>query len=169
MMETTVAQEQTRTRMWSAPHCQDPEGCDRPCVARNLCTLHYQKRRAEGTLPPKVRRAGRKDPGTRVDLCTLDGCVKPLHSHGMCSSHYRRSLRYGLTYDENEALDQPASCEACGTFENVIVEHDHKMDDLRGRLCRDCNTALGLLGEDEIRILRLAVYIVKWTVPKETP
>ena len=42
-------------------------------------------------------------------------------------------------------------CQVCGTQNNLGI--------IRGRLCNNCNTALGLLSDDPERIRKLADYI----------
>ena len=39
------------------------------------------------------------------------------------------------------------SCVICGSKHRLVVDHDHKTDRIRGRLCSNCNTALGLVRE----------------------
>ena len=39
------------------------------------------------------------------------------------------------------------------------VDHDHKTGKARGLLCNTCNVGLGMLGEDENRILGLIEYL----------
>ncbi len=58
--------------------------------------------------------------------------------------------RYGLTVDEYEAMLQQTeySCEVCSKKFNLCVDHDHTTGRIRGILCKSCNTAIGLLGDD---------------------
>lgn len=57
--------------------CSDPE-CDRPTIARGLCTMHYARhRKASGPA------------------CSIDGCEKSVNSRGWCSAHYSKWVKYG--------------------------------------------------------------------------
>jgi Autographiviridae endonuclease VII len=69
-----------------------------------------------------------------------------------------RMRRYGITDDQFQEMAK-TGCEACGTYENLCVDHDHITNEVRGILCAKCNQSLGLLGEDVSRILRLAEYL----------
>jgi len=155
-------------RLWAASECAE-DGCGAAVVARNLCSLHYQRHTRDGTLPPKVRHAG-----VRFDLdefaCAVEGCVQTAQAKGLCRSHYSRSLRYGLGFKELAAVDMCDRCEACGESITDVkgdsagkhLDHEHDTGDLRGVLCQSCNTALGLLSESVPRLVGLLNYLVKW-------
>ena len=61
-----------------------------------------------------------------------------------------------------------ALCKAPGTWETLVIDHDHQCcpkqfscgNCIRGALCKKCNTALGLLG-DTIESLQAAADYVK--------
>jgi uncharacterized CHY-type Zn-finger protein len=44
----------------------------------------------------------------------------------------------------------------------LVVDHDHVTGKVRALLCGNCNTALGLLGDDVARIQRAAEYVNLW-------
>lgn len=63
------------------------------------------------------------------------------------------------------AVDQDGRCAICSTTEPghghvvFVVDHCHQTGKVRGLLCRNCNAAIGLLGDDP-KVLRVAaVYI----------
>jgi len=59
---------------------------------------------------------------------------------------------------------QRYACAVCErSFAEVVahVDHDHTTGRVRGVLCSACNTALGLLKEDETRMAALISYIRK--------
>lgn len=76
-----------------------------------------------------------------------------------------RLRKYGLTPERYEALfeAQGYACAACGADEhggrNWHIDHCHGSDEVRGILCHGCNVALGMLRDDEDRILALGAYI----------
>jgi hypothetical protein len=80
--------------------------------------------------------------------------------------------KYGITVDEYDALlaSQDGRCAICRTDQPggptpesaFHVDHSHDDGRVRGLLCRACNTALGLLGEDPGRIRTLLAYIERW-------
>lgn len=81
------------------------------------------------------------------------------------NNHLKRY--YGITIEDfNKILtEQNNKCAACGDdFNNVVkphVDHNHKTEEVRGLLCMRCNTSLGLLQENERKILNLAKYAGK--------
>lgn len=67
--------------------------------------------------------------------------------------------QYGITVEEYDVLSasQNNCCAICGETPpgNLHVDHDHETGDVRGLLCRQCNTGLGLFRED-VALLRKA-------------
>jgi len=76
--------------------------------------------------------------------------------------------KYGLTPEQYNAMliAQNDSCAACNTPRSemereICVDHNKKTNVVRGLLCHGCNTAFGLLKEDERTIMRLLEYARK--------
>lgn len=78
--------------------------------------------------------------------------------------HGHRLRKYGLTKHDYEKLlaFQKGRCAICNrlplevsTRENLVVDHDHETNKVRGLLCHVCNAAIGLL-QDRIDILLAA-------------
>lgn len=68
--------------------------------------------------------------------------------------------RYGLT--EEEFLAMSDFCEMCGDTENLHIDHCHKTNRVRGRLCRSCNLMLGY-AEDDPERLKLGISYLERT------
>lgn len=70
--------------------------------------------------------------------------------------------RYGLSLEEFRTMEarQQGHCLCCGrkpkTGSPLVVDHCHATGVVRGLLCRNCNTLLGLAG-DEPEVLRAAI------------
>ena len=82
-----------------------------------------------------------------------------------------KSLRrkYGITLEQFDELriSQGDCCAICKSWRCLpAVDHCHATGQLRAILCRKCNTALGLINEDETIALNLLKYIQ--TVIKKT-
>lgn len=80
------------------------------------------------------------------------------------ASKHRRKLRSRGAVFDREDLDAILAVTACQNpgcrgEVNLVVDHNHETGALRGRLCRDCNLALGLLRDDVARITGLADYL----------
>lgn len=64
--------------------------------------------------------------------------------------------------DYNKMLDQQKGCcVVCGQHESTFkqrlcVDHDHNTGKVRGLLCKQCNSGIGLL-QDDLEILKVAV------------
>jgi len=83
--------------------------------------------------------------------------------------HKNRYLKrsYGITLEEYESLReiQKDKCSICGrilTGSRPHLDHNKKNGIVRNILYGDCNTGLGMFGED-INILKQAIqYLVRW-------
>jgi hypothetical protein len=70
--------------------------------------------------------------------------------------------RYGLTAEEYQVWfeTQEGKCAICGasqTTDHVLhIDHDHKLDIVRGLLCLNCNHLLGA-AHDDVNVLRKAI------------
>ena len=71
----------------------------------------------------------------------------------------RRGDNYGLTGAEVKHLLQDATCAVCDSTVNLVIDHDHGTDKVRGIICHKCNTALGLAGDNIQGIKRLLSYL----------
>ena len=79
--------------------------------------------------------------------------------------HLRNYLsRLGLSLKQYEDLlkEQEGKCAICRrhpTRTRLAVDHCHKTGRVRGLLCNNCNTGLGLLGDQEESVERALSYL----------
>ena len=73
--------------------------------------------------------------------------------------------RYGITLEEYLELDakRDMPCEICGKtdIKGLHIDHDHKSKQIRGMICRMCNHALGMLGDDVSGLEKALDYLKK--------
>ena len=67
-------------------------------------------------------------------------------------------VKYGLTVSEYDNI-LSRGCQVCGSTTSLCLDHDHYTGKVRGCLCSNCNTALGLLKDNLERIKNLAKYL----------
>lgn len=112
----------------------------------------------------------------------LPGSKRPApHPGPRCVTHWReeRARRkehnhemmvtntYGLSTGDYQRLydAQGGVCAICqratGASRRLSVDHDHKTGEVRGLLCRPCNTMLGH-GRDDTRFFLRAVSYLSW-------
>lgn len=77
----------------------------------------------------------------------------------------RRAKKHGLTVDELTVMYEQSKglCDICGNppAKWLVIDHCHTSQTVRGLLCGNCNTALGLL-KDNIQSLENAIqYLIK--------
>lgn len=82
---------------------------------------------------------------------------KELHVFHNMKSTYK--IKYGMTVEqvaEFKAVRQN-KCDICGNErKKMCIDHDHKTNTVRGLLCHECNTALGLV-HDDVEVLKKAI------------
>lgn len=122
--------------------------------------------------------------GVNAKVCSRCGELKPYSEFNQngkrwlkaqcrsCQKIERRVYQlstYGLTlesYDER-LKTQGNKCACCGTTEfcdrygYAHVDHCHKTGEVRGLICRHCNVALGLMGDNLAGVAQSVVYLAK--------
>ena len=86
----------------------------------------------------------------------------PKRKHHAGRMKYQRM--YGITIEDYVRMleEQGGRCAICRTDEpggsgsRFAVDHDHKTGEVRGLLCKNCNTGIGLL-QDNVLILEQAI------------
>lgn len=69
--------------------------------------------------------------------------------------------RYGITIEKYEQLikEKKYKCEICGKERKLYVDHSHKTDEIRGLLCRNCNSGLGFFKENKRFLKNAIIYL----------
>lgn len=76
---------------------------------------------------------------------------------------YLLRTRYGLTRTEFDRMveDQGGLCVICATRVAIAVDHDHETGVVRGILCKGCNVAIGVIGDDKATMARAMAYLTR--------
>ena len=103
----------------------------------------------------------RKDPTLKSSYsyeckeCCIQRTIKYNHSHRPKREDQALQRHYGIGLEDYNKLfeEQNGSCAICGTttpggkWKNFHVDHCHDTDKVRGLLCSNCNTSMGLCKE----------------------
>jgi len=101
-------------------------------------------------------------------FCSIECTRKERTASGKSKEAVRRSqlrTKYGLSPEQYEAMLLDARCAICGTQEwpgrgnKPHIDHCHTTGRVRGLLCKDCNTALGMFNDDPVRLRAAAAYL----------
>ena len=76
----------------------------------------------------------------------------------LASSDWAFRKKYGLTAAQYREIMAGASCVICGSASSLVLDHCHESGTVRSVLCSACNTSIGAMAEDPIRLRRAAVY-----------
>lgn len=95
-------------------------------------------------------------------------------AHPAESARHKRNhhllKKFGITKEEEDRLlaEQGGVCAICSKAISdkrgygPHIDHDHATGLVRGILCIRCNNALGLLGDDPIRLRAAIAYLERW-------
>ena len=95
-----------------------------------------------------------------------DGRVKTQSKCRSCSTTVRREYykpheyarrKFKLSEEDYNTLMEHTNCQVCGVhMDKKCIDHDHKTEKIRGVLCNNCNTALGLF-KDDVSVLEKSI------------
>ncbi len=74
----------------------------------------------------------------------------------------RDALRkYGLSAEDHKQMisQQRGRCLICREEKKLEIDHCHDTGKVRGLLCHNCNTGVGMLGDSVLTIIRAATYL----------
>lgn len=120
--------------------------------------------------------------GYRCKSCDNEAGIKykKLHKDRHRELSRTRNMRHKYNLETNEFNNllekQNHLCAICETqgfkmhpnqWHNLVVDHDHKTDLVRGLLCHNCNRALGLLKDNIPALTRAINYLRKQLLDDE--
>jgi len=116
------------------------------------CNARKRRRRLEnGNIENQRRRVRERAPEVRARIRSQ-------------TAHLRLYKKYGISLEEkNRLVEARASrCDICNKHSRLVVDHKHNGEkNVRGLLCSNCNTGIGLLYEDKETMARAILYLSK--------
>lgn len=139
--------------------------------ASGMCKQHKNQLRTRGITWP----IGQPRP-IEPAICPVVDCLKVTNvDYPFCGPHTKRARVWGVTPQEMAQILFDASCEACGSKESLVMDHDHSCCGggtkrrcgkcNRGILCNNCNTAYGMLNDSLERLVSLLEYANRTSAP----
>ena len=86
-----------------------------------------------------------------------------------CRANYRSETRRGhyrnMISDEalKDIIETVKECVICGSEENLVVDHCHKTNIIRGMLCNHCNRGLGHFKDDPQLLEFARIYLLSYS------
>lgn len=161
----------------------------RQCETHRVCVIFgCFNVKADGRLCATHKKAARRE-RLAGQVCSIDGCDRPLWyaTKAVCQYHgdsrpprefvntperaarmrdYTLRKKFGITSDDFDQMlkHQRGKCAICKSPDpkaaNWHVDHDHVTSQIRGLLCRACNTGIGLL-QDDPKVIDAALNYVR--------
>jgi hypothetical protein len=160
----------SRTRLYnySMKKICSVDSCEKPHTAKGFCQAHYVRLKRTGKVGNHLLQA--RD---QYDSCSIFGCYGIHIAKGLCQKHYTILNTYGLTVEQIKLL--PNECQFCMSVEDLTIDHDHSCCDrkknicgkcCRRVICRKCNTAIGMLGDNPDIYIKIAESLTKNPNPR---
>lgn len=158
------------------PTCASDE-CDAPIYALGQCRTCYQRdyrrrwlAQSENRERFNRQRRERYAENPAENLAKQKARRERLKAEGRSrqwTEAQRQSKllsRYGITKAQFDALlaEQQSRCAICHTDTPVggwVIDHCHESSIVRGILCRRCNSGIGQLGDDPVRVAAALAYL----------
>ena len=80
-------------------------------------------------------------------------------------STFKKYDRYGITKQDYDLMleSQNNMCKICNiefkTSGDVMIDHDHNTNEVRGLLCNNCNAGIGFLKDDVVLLEKAISYL----------
>ena len=141
--------------------------CSRCRAVKPVGKFHRTKSAADGRYPycavcsRAAKTVSRNIQANKAVMRRLVAAWKKAHPDKAALSTRKATLKrkYGITHDEFVSMvaAQGGRCAVCGITPHtrLAVDHDHATRKVRGLLCTNCNTGIGLF-KDSIKLLRAA-------------
>ena len=135
--------------------------------------MAHEKPRHEDLLQTSKPKRGRSDDRTHKECSRCKEVLERSHFYirkrggfpdrlvsqcKQCESIYRKTRKYNISFD-NALLYSICKCSICGSEGKTVVDHNHKTNKVRGPLCFNCNTGIGMFDEDLNRMYNAIKYL----------
>lgn len=86
-----------------------------------------------------------------------------------CRGRYRSGIRRGIyrnmisDEDLKNLIETTKECIICGSEEDLVVDHCHKKNIIRGMLCNHCNRGLGHFRDDPNLLEFARIYLINYS------
>lgn len=144
--------------------------CTRSASTAGMCDMHYQRVLKTGEPGEADARWRLTDPGSPTKVCTMCKVEKPKEAFfvqsrsrdgrqswcAACTRIANFANKYEMDFGTvQEFVQQHDHCLICDSEDDLVIDHCHDTNALRGVLCRKCNTGIGMFSHDP-RLLRKA-------------
>jgi hypothetical protein len=140
-------------RTWTKENREARAAYQREYAQNNKERLREHKKKYREANREKLRQAN------RVYIRDENGELNAKYK----AAHQRKVLKAGEDLETMAGRPRPEVCDACGgppdPKRGLHFDHCHTHGHFRGWLCRSCNLALGNVGDDPARLLKLVAYL----------
>jgi hypothetical protein len=62
---------------------------------------------------------------------------------------------------QEKSREQKKRCAICDIEAYLVIDHNHQTNQVRGLICSQCNTGIGLLGDSPERLMKAVEYLTQ--------
>lgn len=108
------------------------------------------------------RQKHQKSHGAYYALKAREYRKKHIEEKAAYNRMYNLRKKYGLTEQQYTSMqeEQGGLCALCSRRKKLVVDHCHSTGKVRGLLCDQCNTGMGMLGDTEESLRRATTYLL---------
>jgi hypothetical protein len=143
----------------------------------NTCKMEATTKSKEARL--RKEKEERAKLGPKLKRCECRQCGKVFFSERkllLCSdecrkvrerSSYKKRL-YGISDSQYDKMlvEQEAKCLICRQIKRLVIDHCHVNGHARGLLCSNCNSGIGLLGDNVTNLENAVLYLRERGTPQ---
>lgn len=148
------------------------EGCERERDTRGLCVGHYSRYKKHGDnfdKNPNFNQNYNRGGNTHGE-CDWPDCLTKAEYKNLCRRHYKWIKKHDIGL-EDIIQDLINGCGACGSKEDLCIDHDHSicsgkkvcLECYRGILCRSCNLVAGYANDNIDKLISVMSYLLSKT------
>jgi hypothetical protein len=94
--------------------------------------------------------------GSYAKICLRNGYCSECSGKWRAPEHSMRPIEF-----QEKSREQKKRCAICDMEAYLVIDHNHQTNQVRGLICSQCNTGIGLLGDSPERLMKAVEYLTQ--------
>lgn len=136
--------------------------CTKSLGHRNICKLCYKNYTSKDDVRNR-RLKYHKEYDLKNKDRKIEYRLKTKEQASKRSKKHQLKTKYNLTEEQFSQMieNQSNRCLICAKETSLVVDHNHKNGEVRGLLCKHCNTGLGMFKDNPLFLRQAIDYLLK--------